>query len=96
MIYIIIIVMDKGDPCLHFYPNKKELSEATQMLDDLIRLHGVLVANCTYGFNESFVVSYLVHQIKNHNQKVIFCDMATHRLGIPLAEWVAEAKERTT
>lgn len=96
MIYIVIIVMDKGDPCLHFYPNKKELSEATQMLDELVRLHDVLVSNCTHDTTDSYVIGYVVHSITNHNRKTILCFEATLKMGIPLAKWISEAKESTT
>jgi hypothetical protein len=95
MIYIVIIVMDKGDSCLHFYPNKKELSEATQMLDGLVRLHDkIAVSYKHYNATDSYVVGYVVHSIKNHNRKTILCFDATLKLGIPLSEWIAEAKER--
>lgn len=97
MIYIVIILMDKGEPCLHFYPNKKELSEATQMLDELVRLHDdIIVSYKHYDPTDTYVVGYVVHSITNYNRKTILCFDATLKLGIPLSKWIAEAKERTT
>ena len=62
------------------------------MLDELVRLHDVLVSNCTHD-SDSYVVGYVVHSITNHNQKAILCFEATLKMGIPLAKWIAEAKE---